>query len=273
MLATTASDAIVVNVNSGGLVQSTIGGNGLMMTNHATATATLNLNTGGTVFVQKVSKGSTTTGTSNFNFDGGTLKASVNQTNFMTGLDSVKIKSGGAKIDTNTFDVTIGQNLLTDAVSTGGGLTKSSAGTLTLTGANTYTGANNVTGGTLATSGTGTLGTGNVTLADTAGVVLTLGSTVSFGDSALLTFGSTNSVINMNFTGIDTLGGITNGSLSIGAGSYTATQLNTFFGGTNFVDSGALGGQLNVVPEPSTYAMLLGGMGMLLGFQRSRRRI
>jgi hypothetical protein len=50
----------------------------------------------------------------------------------MTGLTNAFVKAGGAVIDTQAFNVTISQDLLTDVVSTGGGLTKQGAGTLTL---------------------------------------------------------------------------------------------------------------------------------------------
>jgi len=71
----------------------------------------------------------------------------------MTGLTNAFVKAGGAVIDTQAFNVTIGQDLLTDVVSTGGGLTKQGPGTLALTGSNTCTGATTVTAGTLQMGG------------------------------------------------------------------------------------------------------------------------
>jgi len=78
-------------------------------------------------------------------------------------------------------DITIGQ-LLEDAPSHAGTLTKSGTGTLTLTNANTYTGGTKVTAGTLLirnTTGSGT-GTGTVTVnsAGTLGGTGTIGGTV-----------------------------------------------------------------------------------------------
>jgi autotransporter-associated beta strand protein len=87
--------------------------------------------------------------TATLNFNGGTLKANAASTTFLTGLNNAFIKAAGAIIDTNTFDITISQSLLTDAVSMGGGLTKTGAGTLTLAGANTFTGATRIDQGTL----------------------------------------------------------------------------------------------------------------------------
>ena len=152
----------------------------------------------------------------------------------------------------------------------GAGLKKTGAGSLILTAGNSYSGPTNVTLGALQTNSGATLGAGNVTLADTAGVVLTLGSATSFADTATLTFGSINSVININFSGNDVLGGITNGSLSIGAGTYTAAALNTFFGGSNFVDGGSAG-TLQVVPEPATWALLAFSLTTVTILRRRQR--
>ncbi|HEY8900803.1 MAG TPA: autotransporter-associated beta strand repeat-containing protein [Chthoniobacterales bacterium] len=184
-------------------------------------------------------------------------------------IAGTKTISAGALGSNDTFSGILAANTFTPTALLA--LTKVGSGTLTLSGANTYTAGTLVSGGTLATSGTGTLGTGNVTLDGTSPVVLTLGSAVSFGDSATLTFAG-NSTINMNFTGSDVLGSVTNGSLTLTPGSYTAAQLNTFFGGSNFVDAGALGGTLTVVPEPHQFALAIVGLLGVMVFMRRRNQ-
>jgi hypothetical protein len=248
-----------LNISGSGVVNPTWW---VWITKNASATGVVNLD-GGTLATTHVIKGD---GSATLNFNGGTLKAKGSDGNFIEGAVNVMVKAGGALIDTNGNDITIQNNLLEDGVSTGGGLTKSGAGKLTLAGVNTYTGLNTVSVGTLETSSGATLGTGSVTLA--SGATLTLGSTVSFGNNAILTFAST-SAININFSGNDVLYAITDGSLTIGQGAYTAANLNSFFGGSNFVDGGN-GGTLQVVPEPGTFAMLLAGVGMLTMFRRRR---
>ena len=94
-------------------------------------TSTVNLN-GGILTTKSVSVGNNASlGTSLFNFNGGTLRANVSTTGFMSGLSHVYVQSGGALIDTNGFDVTIGQSLEGQDAGT---LTKNGLGTLTLTG-------------------------------------------------------------------------------------------------------------------------------------------
>lgn len=257
----------------------TAGGTGVvdLMNKTGTGTNTLNLN-GGTLAANQI-KASNNTGTRVINFNGGTLmssSSSLASTFLASGVaTTANVRNGGAIIDTNGNSVTIGQALLHSSIggdnATDGGLTKNGTGTLTLTGTNTYTGVTTVVGGTLATSGTGILGTGNITL--DSNVTLTLGNNISLGDAATLTFNS-GTTINMNFSGSDTLAGITNGTISIGPGSYTAAQLDSFFGGGNFVDSGVLGGVLTIVavPEPKTSGMVIAGVAMLVILGRRRQR-
>jgi autotransporter-associated beta strand protein len=153
-----------------------------------------------------------------------------------------------------------------------GGLAVTNAGTfkssLILTGANTYAGGSTVNSGILATAGTGTFGVGDITVANLA--TLTLGNNTSIADTAGLTFG--NSTINLNYTGTETLASlfssITSTSMAAGVG-YTATDLNNFFGGAYFAGTGLI--TVAAIPEPSTYAAILGGMA-LAGVMIARRK-
>ncbi|MFM2297009.1 MAG: hypothetical protein RL117_716 [Verrucomicrobiota bacterium] len=108
----------------------------------------LNLN-GGTLTTPSINFGPHAfNGTTNLNFNGTLVRASANNADFVTttgGYDFTPIiQNGGARIDTNGFAIGIG------AVLTGSGpLTKSGAGTLTLSAANSFTGATNVIAGTV----------------------------------------------------------------------------------------------------------------------------
>ena len=103
-------------------------------------TGTLNLN-GGTVTTKKVEGG---TGSATVNFNGGILRARESQGAFIANLDVADVQSGGIHIDSNGFDLAISQ-VLTGT----GGLTKSGAGRLTLSGSNAYAGATTVAAGSL----------------------------------------------------------------------------------------------------------------------------
>ncbi|NDH64575.1 MAG: hypothetical protein EBY18_23680, partial [Alphaproteobacteria bacterium] len=62
----------------------------------------------------------TTSTTGEINFDGGTLRAVRNSTTFFEGVARSQINAGGATIDTQGFDVTVGQSL---SAPSGSGLT------------------------------------------------------------------------------------------------------------------------------------------------------
>ena len=87
---------------------------------------------------------------------------------------------------------------------TGRGLTKSGAGTLTLTGANTYNGTMTINAGTVKVTGTGKVGldTANITLANVAGATLDF-------------TGVSSSRIHGNLSG----GGASGGNIVLGAGT------------------------------------------------------
>jgi autotransporter-associated beta strand protein len=95
---------------------------------------------GGTLTINEV-RSSSNSGTALFNFNGGTLKAAGNNANFFSlsgGTHTAVVKDGGGVIDTNGFNVTIAQALLSDGTPGIETLSKNGAGTLTLTGANTF---------------------------------------------------------------------------------------------------------------------------------------
>ncbi|ABR90419.1 autotransporter [Janthinobacterium sp. Marseille] len=82
------------------------------------------------------------------NFDGGILRASASEANFLRnfGPTDIKLLSGGAYIDSNGFNIGITTPSLLQGV---GGLTKLSAGTLSIAGDNSYGGNTTVAAGTL----------------------------------------------------------------------------------------------------------------------------
>ncbi|MDO4569674.1 MAG: autotransporter-associated beta strand repeat-containing protein [Planctomycetia bacterium] len=139
-------------------------------------TSTVNLN-GGTLSLYGM-KNNSPNAASAFNLNGGTIKAvATNNTDFFNAGMTFNVLAGGAKVDTNGFDVTI------DKVLTGsdgdGGLTKTGAGTLTLTAANTYTGGTTVSQGTVRLQGNALTGIATKTFAIAKDGTLELYSTTS----------------------------------------------------------------------------------------------
>ncbi len=142
---------------NGDLATLTLSGTGMVTANvmhfgYSNSTATLNLN-GGTLNVN----GSWTTNENNdstttINFNGGTLQAGANLTLATPTVANMTtaVQSGGAILDTQSFNITLG-NPLTAGIGSTGGLTKYGTGSLILNSAtvNTYTGATTINGGTL----------------------------------------------------------------------------------------------------------------------------
>ncbi|MES2661141.1 MAG: autotransporter-associated beta strand repeat-containing protein [Verrucomicrobiota bacterium] len=235
-------------VGEGGTGTLNVSGTGLVTVNHATeglrlgansgGNGTVNLN-GGTIQASLVTKGG---GTGNFNFNGGTLKAAGNSATFMQGLTSANVQSGGAVIDSNGFNVTIGQALLNGGG--GGGLTKQGGGTLTLSGVNTYTGATTITGGTLALGATGSINS-------TSGVSLGTGGTFDVsatgGYSVANLSGSGDVIGTLTITSQLAIGNSpgtsTFDNLTVGPGATYAYEL---VGGTNAADLGDVDGTLTL---------------------------
>jgi autotransporter-associated beta strand protein/T5SS/PEP-CTERM-associated repeat protein len=124
-------------------------------------------------------------GTSNVDFNGTQITATAIQPTFVVNCDSIDIEANGLLLNTNGFAVGIGQ-----ALPGSGGIVKSGAGTLTLSGANTYAGVRTVNGGKLAIS-TSETGAGALTVADGAGFSLTTAVIDQALTVANASFGST----------------------------------------------------------------------------------
>ncbi|HOD81997.1 MAG: Autotransporter-associated beta strand repeat protein [Planctomycetes bacterium ADurb.Bin126] len=150
------------------------------------ANSSLTLN-GGTTSVQGIS---TDGNVSTIRFNGGTLRVLAQPPvsaagTFLpaTGNLTALVQAGGAILDTNGQNAAISQALIHDpalGATPDGGLLKTGAGTLTLSGANTYTGGTIVRAGTLQLGNTAAAGAGAVTLGDAgtgaSNVQLTLGA-------------------------------------------------------------------------------------------------
>jgi autotransporter-associated beta strand protein/T5SS/PEP-CTERM-associated repeat protein len=178
------------------------------------STGNVNLN-GGTLRATRIIGGG---GAENVSFNGTQIVAKANEVNFIGGIDAfgATIDSGNLLIDSNGFNLTAPQAFDGD-----GGVVKSGAGTLTLSGINSYLGDNVVQQGGLVLSAA-SLSTGGIDLADntvlginapTAGAQLSA-STVSFGNGGATTFN----------VGLGDLNGTnpTNGILAV-AGAFDVT--------------------------------------------------
>ncbi len=207
---------------------------------------------GGLVTVNKVYEATSGVINSTFNFNGGTLKAlKTNTTDFMTGLDAANVKSLGAKIDTAAFNILIAQSLLDGGGS--GGLTKSGAGALTLSGTNLYNGTTLINEGVLTIASTAALPgwdtNGRYSVA--SGATLAVYNALTDGNIATM-LGTTNFAAGSSI-GFDTttasrtypvpIGNTAQGMLGLtklGANTLTLNQANTFSGPTTVTGTGIL---------------------------------
>lgn len=216
----------------------------------STADNTYNLN-GGTLTVNQV-KSTVTTGTRTFNFNGGTLKAfSASAATFFnlgTGNARANVRNGGSLIDTNGFNVTVASALEHSNVSgdnaIDGGLIKSSAGILTLTGTSSFTGDLTINGGTVA-AGTAqgatptTSNLGALQPASNRNITINTGGILSLtGGNVLGTGASTNTLSNTTLV-VNAGGVFQSGANASGAGWWNKLGPINLNGGVIHVGSGA----------------------------------
>lgn len=180
-----------------------------------------------------------------------------------------------------------------------GTVTVSGGNSATLSGVGTTTGLTTVTGGSRLAAGLNTTGAnsnfgtvGTLHLGTTGGLTLTnanldfdLASTAAGGSDLITTSALTlGSAINFTFNGLSGSVLETGSAYSLVIADSVANPWNidgittTFLGNLDgnytaaySIDGATLQVTFAAVPEPGTYAMLLGGLGALIGFQRSRR--
>jgi fibronectin-binding autotransporter adhesin len=250
----------------------------------------------GTVYLNggMLSTSRTMTGGGNSNaflyFNGGTLQVgpafSANSALIDNSFGIVRIQSGGAYINTNGINASIGKGLLEDSSATGGGVTKSGAGSLTLSMASTYTGGTTVLGGILYLGGS-SLGTELGTVANSGRLTLS-GGVVNFGSYTTYTVGGLAGVTGLSLANnsgaaltltvgngngySSTYSGILSGAGSLtkqGAGTQVLSGANTFTGptivsaGTLQIGAGGTGGAL------SSGGSLSIGSGAVLAFNQT----
>jgi fibronectin-binding autotransporter adhesin len=210
----------VGTINVSGSANVTLAGLQLGHSEGTNTTSTVNLD-GGRLAVNRVTRQN---GTANFFFNGGTLAARTNSGSFMTGLTRAEVKAGGAVIDTGSFAITIGQNLLASTSSPGGGLTKLGAGTLTLAGSNSYTGPTTVSAGTLQVADAGGLAATNVTVGTAGTLAIAAGTTMK--SPAVIVEGG---ILSATTLAVNNTTGIT--SLAINAGTVAGSPAVTIADG------------------------------------------
>lgn len=224
--------------------------------------------TGGTLNLGHLEAGA---GSHTVVFDGGQVNATVDDNNFIRDFHTgeVDIQDGGLNVNSGTFTVGISTQL-----SGVGGIKKTGSGTLILQlpsdgpqDANTYSGETLVSAGTLEALNTN-LGVGNVRVADNAHLILDINTAI--GDLSNLVLEGDFSTVSLNFGSgeFETIGSLVVNGEVVPVGSYTAAQLNTMFAG-QFSGTGSLT-VTTAIPEPSTVALAVVGLGSVLFLRRRR---
>ncbi len=175
---------------------------------------------------------------SRLNFNGGLLVAAASGSLIATNSTTVNaanyVQAGGANINDNGFAVTLQLPLLQDPNSTGGGLTKSGNGTLTLSNVNTYIGPTLVSAGALALGGSASIASStNIIVAGGATLDVTaLSSPFTLGPGQTLSNSAVGAIINgTNDCSVGTLSLVydgTNASFIIANGGMTLSAGTVF---------------------------------------------
>ncbi|MBC2593883.1 hypothetical protein H5P28_06375 [Ruficoccus amylovorans] len=159
-------------------------------------------------------------------------------TTFLALNSAVSAASTGLK--TLTISPSDGRINLAGIISDGAGqlalTVNAGSANVNVIAANTYSGGTSVHSGSLVTNTQSTLGTGDVTVTDGR---LVLGNDKAIGSAASLSFGLRSAIV-LNYAGSMNIVNAAIGATFIGKGTYSAKQLNEFFGGSFFSGSGRL---------------------------------
>jgi fibronectin-binding autotransporter adhesin len=216
----------------------------------ASVTTTTNLN-GGTLAVQNfiladAANGATTATILNLN--GGTLEALANDpagSSFIPVIAkfTANVQAGGAIINSNGFNVTIAQPLVS-GVANDGGLTKIGAGALTLSGANTYVGPTNINGGQLNLANASAIADSSRVTFGGGALQYSASNTTDYSAKIINSTGPVAIDVNgqkVNFAtalAASNVGGLTVSDAVSGVGSLTLTNANAYSGPTT-INTGA----------------------------------
>lgn len=165
----------------------------VLLTRLSGATGAFNLN-GGDLFATQIQDPG---GNGAFNFNGGTLHARTNNNNLLQAFSGITVESGGAIIDSQGYNITIGQTLANG----GGGLTKLGAGSLTLSGNLAFTGPTIVSNGTLTVDAPVTFASSGVTVSGGAAFGVVLSEAGAQLSVPAITIEGIGGGLNFNFAG------------------------------------------------------------------------
>lgn len=166
-------------------------------------TVTLNLD-GGTLQTSVLTIVDNAGGTSNVNFNGSLIGANSasNASDFLAvpvgtgGSNNWRVLAGGAKFDTNGYDITIVQPLVSGTANDGG-LSKSGSGTLTLTALSSYVGKTSVLAGTLQANSIGNVNGGSSALGNPSSVA---NGTIDISEDGSLQYTGSTASTDRRFT-------------------------------------------------------------------------
>ncbi|WP_269540912.1 PEP-CTERM sorting domain-containing protein [Cerasicoccus fimbriatus] len=266
------------------------GGSLYMATDTSGNGSVLNVTLGGMTLVGPTSgRGfdlrSPTAGTSTLTFAASSGNAFI--TNSATGVDNSGINFDVNIALSDSLDVFVQKVyggsrtgiIFREQVTGAGAINKTGAGLISFqgtAGANTFSGGLNVSNGSVFVEKDGALGTGDVRVEQSAidsTAALSIGSSVTDGidDAALLFLGSDSgnfATISLSAGVNETIGGLYFDNVLQASGTWGATGS----GAANINDDWFAGsGMLTVVPEPSTYALGIASLALIVVMVRRRK--